>query len=136
MKESELINVGIFWAIPDKVLGQSILEFHKSFYLNETDRNGFINYPYSHYEVWDNEVKGLGDDCYKYPRGRVIFDANNNNKHLIYADKCVSLSAIDEIVELLEIIKYELREDEHYVCRNCEKKKEITNERIAKKRNI
>ena len=86
-----IITTGIFWAIPDKITGQSVLEVHKSFYINEADGNGFINYPYSHYEVWDDEVRGLGDDCYRYPRGRVIFNVNSN-KHLIYADKCISWS--------------------------------------------
>lgn len=117
-----MINVGIFWAIPDKDFGQSVLEFHKSFYINEADGNGFINYPYSHYDVWDDEVKGLGDDCYKYPRGRVIYDVNKN-KHLIYSDKCISQSAINEIVELFEIKNYKLCRDEHYVCRRCEKRR-------------
>ena len=117
-----MIKVGIFWAVPDKVFGQTVLEVHKSFNINEADVNGFINYPYSHYEVWDDEVKGLGDDCYRYPRGRVIFDVNKN-KHLIYADNCINTETIEEIVEISDINDYELCRDEHYVCRHCEKRR-------------
>lgn len=122
---NKIIKVGIFWVIPDKDFGQSVLEVCKSYCDNEADKNGFINYPYSHYEVWDEEVKGLGGDCYKYPRGRVIYDAKNN-KHLIYADKCVSPSAIDEVVELFEIENYRICRDEHYVCSFCDRRKRAT----------
>lgn len=115
---TKIINVGIFWAIPDKIFGQSILEFKKSYYTSEADANGFINYPYSHYDVWDDEVSGLGDDCYKYPRGRIIYDAKRG-KHRIFADECVWQSTIDEIVELFEIEDYDLCRDEHYVCSFC-----------------
>ena len=85
--------------------------------------------------MWDDEVKGLGDDCYKYPRGRVIYDAKRRN-HKIFADKCISQSAIDEIVELFKIKKYKLCRDEHYVCPKCQKKEEFKNERSGKKKNI
>lgn len=113
--ENKLIQVGIFWAIPDKVFGQSLLEVHKSYYESQADGNGFINYPYSHYEVWDEEGKGLGDDCYKYPRGRVIYDTKSA-KHLVYADERVLQSVIDQVVESFGIEDYELRRDEHYAC--------------------
>ena len=116
-----MIKVGIFWAVPDGFGGQSALEFSKNFMKSEADKRGFINYPYSHFEMWDDEVKGLGDDCYKYPRGRVIFDTNRN-RHLIYADECISEEVIDEIITLYEIENYDLLRDEHYVCHKCENK--------------
>lgn len=115
---NKIINVGIFWAIPDKVLGQSVVEFKKSYYTSDADGNGFVNYPYSHYEAWDDDVSGLGDDCYKYPRGRVLYDTNQG-KHRIFADECIRQSTIDEIVELFGIEDYELCRDEHYVCSFC-----------------
>ena len=118
--EDKIVNVGVFWAIPDKFAGQSILEVHKSFYSGEADGSGFINYPYSHYEVWEDEVEGLGDDCYKYPRGRVIYDANAA-KHRIFADECIWQSTLDEVAELFDIESYDLFRDEHYVCDKCQK---------------
>ena len=119
--EDKIIQVGIFWVVPDKIFGQSILEFKKNFYPSEADANGFINYPYSHYEVWNDEVDGLSDDCYKYPRGRVVYDAKGG-KHRIFADECVLQSTIDEIAELFKIEDYDLCRDEHYVCSYCKKK--------------
>ena len=117
-----MIKVGIFWAVPDKVFGQSVLEVHKTYCISEANSLGFINYPYSHYEVWDDEVTGLGDDCYKYPRGRLVYDTKCG-EHRIFVDECILQSVIDEIAELLEIKKYTLCSDEHYVCSKCEKKK-------------
>lgn len=118
---SELVKVGIFWAVPNGLGGQSALEVSKWFMPSEANGAGFINYPYSHFEVWEDKVKGLGNDCYKYPRGRVIFDIKRN-KHMIYADECVKNEVIDELIQLYEIENYELLRDEHYVCHKCENK--------------
>lgn len=115
---AKIINVGIFWAIPDAVFGQSVLECKKSYYTSEANSLGFINYPYSHFETWD-ELRGKWtSDCYYYPRGRVIYDAKSG-KHRIFADECVLQSTIDEIVESFGIEAYELCRDEHYVCAFC-----------------
>lgn len=116
--EDKIIQAGIFWAVPDKIAGQRVLEFKKSYCVSEADGNGSINYPYSHFEVWEDEVKGLGNDCYRYPRGRVLYDAKRG-KHRIYADECVSASSIEEVVGLFDIQDYELLRDGHYVCANC-----------------
>lgn len=122
-KETNVVQVGIFWVIPDKIFGQSVLEFRKRCYAtSEADTNGFVNYPYSHYETWDSEVRGLGSDCYKYPRGRVLYDVNAN-RHRIFADECVLPSTIDEVVQLFGIQHYELCRDEHYVCAFCAHKR-------------
>lgn len=120
----ELIKCGIFWAVPNGPEGgQSAVEFSKSFTVSEANCAGFINYPYSHFEKWEDAGEPLAKlDCYHFPRGRVIFDINRN-KHMIYADECVSDEVIDEIVELYKIENYELLCDEHYVCPNCNKAK-------------
>lgn len=112
------VKVGIFWGVPDKELGQRVLEAHENYGENEANSLGFINYSRSHYEVWDDIGKGLGKDCYRYPRGRVIYDAKRG-VHKIFADECILQSSIDEIAELLGIEKYELNRDEHYVCPLC-----------------
>ncbi|MDE6028834.1 MAG: hypothetical protein K2F90_00755 [Clostridiales bacterium] len=115
--ELKMVSVGIFWVIPDEVSGQRILEFKKDYGVSDADRNGFINYPYSHYETWCG-VNGLGGDCYKYPRGRVIYNAKLG-KHRIFADECVWQSTIENIAKLFDIEDYELYRDEHYVCSFC-----------------
>lgn len=116
-----MIKVGIFWAVPDKEGGQTIIKISKACDLSEADGLGFINYRYSHFEIWDYVRKKRTNDCYKYPRGRVIYDGTKN-MHLIYADKCISEQSIEEVIEAFEIENFELRGDEHYVCRGCEKK--------------
>lgn len=45
------ISVGIFWAVSDKNEEQRLLKFAEACDVSEADCNGFINYPYSHYEV-------------------------------------------------------------------------------------
>ncbi len=120
-----MIKVGIFWAVPDGKGGQSLLHISKQCRTSEADCLGFINYRYSHFEIWDYVRKKRTDDCYYYPRGRVIYDVNKH-KHVIYADVCVSDKAIEEVVELFNIEDYDLRRDEHYVCPNCMHKFPVT----------
>lgn len=120
--EDKIIQVGIFWAVPDEKGGQSVLHRSKRCELGEADSLGFINYRYSHFEIWDYLRGKRTEDCYRYPRGRVLFDVKAD-KHVIYADRCISDEAIKKVVELFEIEGYELRGDEHYVCPKCQKKK-------------
>lgn len=95
MEECGLVTVGIFWELSDG----DVLEFSKKCMLNEADSCGFINYRYSYYEMWVEASGGRGD-CYRYPRGRVIFDANAG-EHIVYADRCVSAAGIAEIYHRL-----------------------------------
>lgn len=115
------VTVGIFWVAPDGKGGYSILKLSKVCGLSEADSLGFINYRYSHFDMWDYVRGKRTDDCYRYPRGRVLFDAERD-RHVIYADKCIGFDAIEEVIEIFGIDAYEWREDEHYVCRRCEKK--------------
>ena len=53
MKE-KLVNVGIFWAVPNKWEGGwSFYEVKKTYQLSDANSLGFIDYPYSHFDVWD-----------------------------------------------------------------------------------
>ena len=119
-----MIKVGIFWVVPGGKGEQSVLHISKRCELSEADSLGFINYRYSHFEIWDYLREKRTKDCYRYPRGRVLFDVEAD-KHIIYADKCISAEAIEKVVELFEIEEYELRGDEHYVCPKCQKKKGV-----------
>lgn len=107
--------------MPDGKGGQHVLHRSKRCELSEADSLGFINYRYSHFEIWDYLRGKRTDDCHRYPRGRVLFDVETD-KHIIYADKCISDETIEKVVELFEIEDYKLRGDEHYVCTRCEKK--------------
>lgn len=57
---------------------------------------------------------GETTDCYHYPRGRVIYDANHD-KHRIFADECLDEFDLQDIVELFDVEDYRLYRDEHYV---------------------
>lgn len=111
-----MIKVGIFWAVPNKYEGGwDFYEVIKSYELSAANSLGFIDYPYSHYEKWD-DVRSASEtpDCYHYPRGRVLYNTNTG-KHRIFADECLDEYDLQEIVELFEIEDFELCRDEHYV---------------------
>lgn len=110
------VQVGIFWAVPDKCSGGwSFYVVKKAYPVSSANYFGFIDYPFSHYEKWD-DVRSSGEtrDCYHYPRGRVIYDTKEN-KHRIFADECLNEFDLQELIELFEIKDYELFRDEHYV---------------------
>lgn len=121
-----MIKVGIFWAVPDKYEGSwDFYEIIKSYELSAANSLGFIDYPYSHYEKWD-DVRSASEtpDCYHYPRGRVLYDTNTG-KHRIFADECLDGYDLHEIVELFEIEDFELCRDEHYVSAFTQKHKQV-----------
>lgn len=119
--EEKWVNVGIFWVLPDNDMGDYIAELRKRYHVSEAGASGFINYPYSHYEMW-HEIGTSEQDCYKYPRGRVLYDTKTG-KHRIFADECISIGTIEELVKMYEIEEYEIWRDEHYVCSFCRKRK-------------
>lgn len=124
----KLIKVGIFWAVPNTFEGGwNFYELVKSYELSAANSLGFIDYPYSHYEKWD-DVRSASEtpDCYHYPRGRVLYDVNQN-KHRIFADECLDEYDLQELVELLEIDEFELCRDEHYVSAFTRKHKQDSN---------
>lgn len=115
MKE-EFIYVGIFWAVPDKHENEwTFYTIKKSYPLTSANSIGFINYPYSHFEKWE-DVRSASQttDCYYYPRGRVLYNVNTK-KHRIFADTCLDKFALQEIIDEFEISDFELCQDEHYV---------------------
>ena len=122
-KQDRLVQVGIFWAI--RANGNwNFCEIKKSYPLSSANSLGFIDYPYSHYDKWDDVRSGSeNSDCYFYPRGRVLYDTNSG-KHRIFADGCLDELNLQQVVELFEIDDYELCRDEHYVCHFCAERKQ------------
>lgn len=117
------VQAGIFWAVPEKEKGGwGFYVIKKAYPVSYANASGFIDYPFSHYEKWD-DVKSGGetDDCYRYPRGRVIYDANNK-RHRVFADECLNEYDLQEIIELFEITDFELCRDEHYASAFSKKK--------------
>lgn len=114
--EKNCVFVGIFWAVPSCSGNKwEFYEVKNQYPLSCANSLGFINYPYSHYDKWD-DVRSANEpeDCYYYPRGRVLYDVNNK-KHRIFADECLDEFNLDEIVRIFEISDFELWRDEHYV---------------------
>lgn len=123
--EEKIVQVGIFWAVPNKSEGGwNFYEVKKSYPINAANSLGFIDYPYSHYDKWD-DVRSTSEtpDCYYYPRGRVLYDVNQN-KHRIFADECLDEYDLQELIELFEIEDFELCRDEHYVSAFTQKRKQ------------
>ncbi len=119
-----MINVGIFWAVPDMYEGGwNFYEIKKTYPISAANVLGFIDYPYSHYDKWD-DVRSASEtpDCYHYPRGRVLYDAGQG-KHRIFADECLDECDLYELLELFEIDDFELCRDEHYVSAFTKKHK-------------
>ena len=113
---TKMINVGIFWAVSNKyAAGWVFYEIKKVYPITDANALGFIDYPYSHYDKWDDVRSNTQtSDCYYYPRGRVLYDTNTN-RHRIFADECLDEYDLQEIIELFEINDFELCRDEHYV---------------------
>lgn len=121
----KLIKVGIFWAVPNTWEGGwNFYEVVKSYELSAANSLGFIDYPYSHYDKWD-DVRSASQtpDCYHYPRGRVLYDTKSS-KHRIFADECLDKYDLQELIELFEIEDFELCRDEHYVSAFTKKHKQ------------
>ena len=124
----KLINVGIFWAVPNKYEGGwDFYEIKKTYPISVANALGFIDYPYSHYDKWD-DVRSASEtpDCYHYPRGRVLYDVKQG-RHRIFADECLNEYDLYELVELFEIKEFELCRDEHYVSAYTKKHKQDGN---------
>ena len=116
----DFIRVGIFWAIPDRENGGWEFRVCQKSYPSSAAKQlassvGFIDYPYSHYDAWDDaRHESEPEDCYFYPRGRILYDVNHA-RHRIFADECLSLGDLDELIDFYDIGDVELCRDEHYV---------------------
>ena len=117
--EKLFVHVGIFWAVPKKGGGWEFRTCEKSYPFSSAEQFanpvGFIDYPYSHYDEWD-DARHVGDskDCYFYPRGRILYDVNRGI-HRVFADECLNLDDLEELRMIFDIDYIELCRDEHYV---------------------
>lgn len=80
----------------------------------------FLNYPHSHYDIWnENYAKKYSVDFDYYPRGRVVYRSSDDT-YLIYYDKCMA-PYINLITDKYIGKKNEIGYDEHYQCHICNK---------------
>ncbi len=120
MGEEKFIRVGIFWAIPNREEGGWEFRVLQRSYPSSSEKElansvGIIDPPYSHYGDWEEARKeSEPEDCYFYPRGRILYDVKRH-RHRIFADACLDVGDLDEILEYYDIEDYVLCRDEHYV---------------------
>lgn len=118
------IRVGIFWVINGKII--RFIENRGTDDLSKREQaTGKTDSGFEHFSTWDKELanKYPDADFATYPRGRVMFDIKEN-RHIVYADKCVTKENTEEIVKLFDISEYAVERDEHYRCDKCMKHKE------------
>lgn len=78
---------------------------------------GKYDNPYSHEKLFDDNFRQ--GDYIDFPRGRVIWDSEEN-RSVIYIDPCINRqNVIDRICEVFCLEKYIVSGDEHYHCRKC-----------------
>ena len=116
--------VGLFFAVKnDRSKTDEIIISKMT--LSEAEVYGdFRLHPLSHYDAWRRRLGGrkYGVDFDYYPRGRIAYDAGKR-KFLVYVDRCLSESDINEILALVNLdnkgYEYEVAFDEHYQCHLC-----------------
>ena len=108
------INTGIFWFVD----GEMVWDFSQE----KIGGNRFVDYPKSHFAMWDYLRNGRfeGSDFATYPRGRVLYDTETE-KYKVYADRCITDDQIREVLELMEVgfVVWQRCFDEHYSCDKC-----------------
>ena len=89
--------------------------------LEEAEHYGiFLNFPHSHYGVWNKNYENkYGVEFDYYPRGRVVYRSSDDT-YLIYYDKCME-PYIDLLIDKYAGKKIETDYDEHYQCHMCNK---------------
>lgn len=113
------VKVGIFWAMGGKVY--PYFEEREVDNLNERGKiSGKIDSDFEHFTTWDKELtkKFPYADFATFPRGRVMFEINEN-RHIIYADKCITGEEEARIEALFQTINAKVCRDEHYACDKC-----------------
>lgn len=97
---------------------EGMLLFHGCSLAEGEKYGDFLNYPRSHYDVWDERYfEKYGVDFDYFPRGRVVY-RKTDDTYLIYYDKCMEADA-EEVIRLYEGRNVETGYDEHYQCHMC-----------------
>ena len=106
-------RVGLFFVVNGEMLLHtcSIVKGEKS--------GVFVNYPESHYDVWEREYsrKYGGIDFDYFPRGRIVFN-RKTGEYLLYHDSCIAAEA-ESLRGRYPERTCTLTLDEHYQCHRC-----------------
>lgn len=105
--------VSLFFKVNDKFL------IYKCENEDAEKYGDFLNYPKSHFEVWEkNYYSKYRVDFDYFPRGRVVYNLKDEC-YYIYHDKCIT--DLTEILKDYENKNYKVRLDFHYQCKKCNK---------------
>ena len=112
-----MIKTGIFWFVRGEIIADRY-----DYILEEQKQSAFIDYPYSHFDMWDKLSKNRFPyaDFATYPRGRLLFDVKNG-QYLLYLDRCITDEETRKLIKFYDLEKdrYILSRDEHYSCDKC-----------------
>lgn len=114
MKEiSSLIGrVGIFF------LANGGLLLHTCPFVEALSYGDFLNYPFSHDDVWMKHYQAVYKVDFDYwPRGRIIYNTKTG-VYTVFYDSCMA-KQISPLVQSLGNQKVVLKKDEHYQCHQC-----------------
>lgn len=118
-KPSQVVLVGIFFVVNDRVLVESSQ-------LSEADLCAeFADHRRSH-EVFWAELQSSGrvprdQEYFEFPRGRCVYN-NLNDQHVLYMDRCIIKrpALVREIRRDLQLpSRVEILTDPHYRCPVC-----------------
>lgn len=81
------------------------------------EQAGKLDNSYGHDRLYDDYFRY--GDYIDYPRGRVIWD-KENEQAIIYIDPCINREpVIGKIAAAFELEKYVIEYDDHYRCKKC-----------------
>lgn len=110
--ESKKLGPALFFCVDGELL------FHGCSLDNGEPYGDFLNYPYSHFKIWEKYYECIFYvDFDYYPRGRVVY-RKTDDTYLIYYDKCME-PFIGTVLKKYAGKKIEIGYDEHYQCNLC-----------------
>lgn len=112
-----IIKTGIFWF----VCGEMIADRY-DYDIQDFAQKDFIDYPYSHFDMWDKLSKNRWTyaDFATFPRGRLLYCVKEG-RYYLYLDRCITEQQTDLLLSFYNLGKDEvyIARDEHYSCDKC-----------------
>jgi hypothetical protein len=113
-------NVGIFWCVDGKIVGDAVT-------IDEAEPYGDALQYGGHYEFWEmlkasnDAERKLKSHVYDYyPRGRMVFFPVRNTVRL-YIDSCIDNDNLNDALSFFKHGEFqiEIENDQHYRCAGC-----------------
>lgn len=113
------IVTGIFWFVRDEMIAD------KYVYEAVTADRDFMDYPSSHFDMWEKLSKSRFPDAdfATFPRGRLLYFVKEG-RYCLYLDPCITECQTERLLSSYGLEKNEvcIARDEHYRCDRCLKK--------------